>query len=394
MKGAFGRAEAVFVGLLLLLLLSGFYWLPGSGEAVSDSFSVSLSGKKAFFSLAQRLIADVRRNTEKLQPPEDASTFCLIGPARYPDAREWQQLHQWVKGGGTLVFAARYEDPAAELGPFGLKVVPHMKSADIESKEQDTPPTASGPGLETDPELAEGRFDWPSEGWIQGASDEAWIPVRLAGLPQVVFQYVGEGEIVVVASDAIFTNGALVTPENGLLAFRILEHAEAGGPLYFDESLNASGPPKVFGLLFDPPLRPITLQAMMAVLLFGWWGSLRFGPPVVLSQTIRRDITEHAVALGNLHFKVGTGGRLVASYLEHFRHELQLNYLAAAGQDIAATLARRSRLDREVTKSALGLASRTASQERVATAQAAAAVRALARIQEKVHRSKGASHGA
>jgi len=395
MKGSVGRADAVFAGLLFLLLLSGFFWLPGGGQAVSDSFSVSVSGKKAFFSLAERLLADARRNTEKLQPPENAATFCLLGPARYPDAREWQLLHDWVQAGGTLVFAARAEDPAADLGPFGLKVVFQMRGKENESKHQATKEgEKSLPALEVDPELAEGKFDWASQGWIQGEREEAWVPVRSAGLPQVVYQEMGEGEIVVVASDAIFTNGALLTPEAGLLAFRILDYADTGGPLYFDESLNASGPPKVFGLLFDPPLRPITLQALMAVLLFGWWGIHRFGPPVSLSHALRRDVTEHAVALGNLHFKVGTGGRLVASYLEHFRHELRLNYLAAAGQDVAAALSRRARLDREATKNALGLASRTASRERVAPAQAAAAVRGLARILEKVQRSKGASYGA
>jgi hypothetical protein len=395
MRKTWGRPEAVWVGGLLLLLLSGFYWLPGSGEARSDSFSASASGKKAFFSLAQRLIADVRRNTGKLQPPEDATTLCLIGPARYPAAREWQQLHQWVQGGGTLVFVARYEDPVVDLGPFRLKVVHRLKNAASDPDEDDSPDSpgpaeqteGSGPGaLEVDPHLAEGEFNWPSAGWVQGASPDAWVAVALFGLPQVVFQEVGEGEIVVVASDALFTNAALLTGDNGLVAFRILEYADAGGPLYFDETLNASGPPKVFGLLFDPPLRPMTLQALMVVLLFGWWGSRRFGPVTSLSPLARRDITEHAVALGNLHFKVGTGGRLVASYLERFRHRLRLNYLASAGQDVAGALARRARVDIAAAKSALGLASRTASQERVPTAQAAAAVRALARIGEKLRR--------
>jgi hypothetical protein len=40
----------------------------------------------------------------------------------------------------------------------------------------------------------------------------------------------------------------------------------------------------------------------------------------------RRSLVEHAEALGNLHFKVGSGAGLIASYLEFFRQKLGLRH--------------------------------------------------------------------
>ncbi len=62
-----------------------------------------------------------------------------------------------------------------------------------------------------------------------------------------------------------------------MLALRLLE--SVSGPdsfVLFDEYFNTTGAPKVVGLLFDPLLRPVTVQAVAVLACcFTWCGSLR-----------------------------------------------------------------------------------------------------------------------
>jgi hypothetical protein len=383
------------------VVLAGFFWFPATDRTALDTFSPSAGGKKAFYTLSQRLLPDVRREVEALDPPEDAGSLVLLGPARYPGPDEWSALHDWVTEGHTLVFVARMDDPAADLGPFGIKVVPRLGSREAEGDEEEADrapierPNAPGESsrLEVDPELASGTFDWPSRGWVEASDDNSWTAVRLDGLPQLVYRPIEGGLVVVGASDYLFTNGALVDPDNGLLAFRVLERAAADGALYFNESLNASGAPKVLGLFFESYLRPVTLQLLVGLLLFAWWGSRRFGPPAGATREARRDVTEHAVALGNLYYKVGSGAHSVDSYLDHLRHELRLGYRGPEAEALADSLARRSRIDRKRVVRIVAMARDLGSRPRATAPEAAGAIRALARLRWSVERGD-AGHGA
>jgi hypothetical protein len=148
--------------------------------------------------------------------------------------------------------------------------------------------------------------------------------VSAGGYPQVIWQPVGDGIIIVAASDFIFSNLSVIEPANAVLAFRILEQGSPAGTVYFDEGLNQAGAPKVVGVLFEGPLRLPTLQLLVVTLLFGWMVSRRFGPLVRKGRSERRSLVEHAEALGSLHYKVQTGASLLGSYLEYFGRELGL----------------------------------------------------------------------
>jgi hypothetical protein len=355
--------------LLLCAAVLGARYLPSPAEHGSDTWSARPEGKKLFFSLARRLFADVRRQTASLLPAGDTSTLCILGPERYPDAAGWRGLHAWVSAGHTLVFAARQEDPAVSLAPFGLRV-------------------RSGSGrrssLELDAALAPDfarRIPWEEGARIEGAATGAWVPVRSAGRPLVVFQKVGAGTLVVLASDEFFENAWIASRSRGLLAVRILERARhAGGAVAIDESLSASGPPRVFGVLLSPALRPVTFQLLGLFILIGWAGSRTFGAALGGERPARRQITEHALALGQFHRRTSTGGTPVASYLEYFRHELGLGRHGALSAD---AIARQARVDPTSVRSALEHASRAIGAARVQGREASAAVRALAEIRNR-----------
>jgi hypothetical protein len=198
----------------------------------------------------------------------------------------------------------------------------------------------------------------------------------------VVLQQVGEGWLLAVATDEFFENAWLVSRRKGLLAVRLLERARrAGGAVAIDESLSASGPPRVFGLLMSEAVRPVTLQVVAVFILLAWAGSRVFGAPREAERTARRQITEHALALGQLHQRTATAGTPVGSYLEYFRHELGLGRQGASG---VALLATRARLDPARLSLALERASRAVEAARVPARVAAACVRELAEIKRRI----------
>ncbi len=112
----------------------------------------------------------------------------------------------------------------------------------------------TSPPLSTS-DIVEGAIEWRSQGHIRFTDPKGTIVVSTGGWPQVIWQPVGDGIIIVAASDFIFSNLSVIDPENALLAFRILEQGSPAGPVYFDEGLNQAGAPKVVGVLFEGPFR-------------------------------------------------------------------------------------------------------------------------------------------
>jgi len=400
------RTDWIWVGLLGTLVLMSMGLVPSrrAGEE-EDSYSTSFGGKKAFFSLASTLFPQVKRSTDKLIPPEDADTLLVLGPIRYPNRVQWQMLHDWVSEGHALVFAARWHDPAVDLGPFMIQIetfyghdpeaedaeTPEELEAELEAEPatEPAPPTIEAGVIETD--LAEGELEWVSHAGVAGEYTPEEIMITLEGSAQVISQSVGDGLLVVVSSDYIFNNVSLTKGNNGVLAFRLLELGFPAGPIYFDEWLNGSGAPKVVGLLFDVPFRPLTLQLLVFALLFAWMGSRRFGPSRAERKSVHRSLTEHAAALGNLHFKAGSAGGVVASYMEYFRHELSLNYRKA---EEAKALAVRTGLEVDQVANLMKDAIQATKNPKLPRSKAAWLVRSLASLKAKAEHWKGASNGA
>jgi hypothetical protein len=380
------------MGVLAVLFIASFGLIPEGqpDQEGADSYSLSAEGKKAFFDLASSLLPQVHRSTEHLIPPEDAEVLVLLGPAQYPERAEWQSLYDWVAQGHSLVFAARQSDPIVEMGPFEVRIVSKFTlNAEVEAEAETSEPVLPVNQIETS--LASGELDWESRAIITAPPDQTETLLTVDGSAHVVRRAIGQGRLIVTSSDYIFDNLPLFRGNNGVLAYRILEAAHPQGPVYFDESLNAAGPPKVVGLLFGDPLRPLTLQLILCAVLFAWRSSQRMSQPTLVRKTRQRSLTEHATALGNLHFKVGSGSRVVASYLEYFRNELRLHYLKT---EEAAALAARTGSDSKSIAGLLDQAKQAAQNPNLPPAKAAWIVRSLAGLKKKTESLKGASHGA
>lgn len=365
------RAEACWAALLLLVPAAAL-WGPRGSVADTNTWSTSPRGKKVFFTLLQQTVPDVVRQPGRLLPPPGAGTLCVLGPARLPDDGEWEKLRAWVSAGHLLVFAAREDDPAGDLGAFGLRLRPERVSATAED---------AAKGLDIDEALPRpGKpMAWRGSAWIEGARSDAWVGARFRGLPVIVAQPVGRGMVVAIASDEIFDNVSMLDPGRALLAYRLLERVRPPGALVFDESLNESGPPRVVGLLLGAPLRALTFQLVALALVFGWMGARRFGPRVTAEPEARRFMTEHAQALGHLCHEAGAGPSLVSSYLEYFRRDLGLRP-GAQGEKLSRAAGKHA----AAAKSALAEATRIAAFGRGSNQEAAAAVGELARVKQRI----------
>ncbi|HLE69197.1 MAG TPA: DUF4350 domain-containing protein [Vicinamibacteria bacterium] len=382
------RGEWLFPALFLGLLFVGYGLVPiPQSREKTDSFGSERSGKKVFFDLASRLLPDVKRSAGSLVPEDpDADVLVLLGPARYPDRAQWQTLHDWVSEGRALVFAAKWQDPAVELEPFGIEIVPAVAegSEDVDESASEAPPA-----FESD--LVEGPVQWRSEGQVRFTDPKGTIVVSTGGWPQVIWQPVGDGIIIVAASDFIFSNLSVIEPANAVLAFRILEQGTPGGTVYFDEGLNQAGAPRVVGVLLEGPLRLPTLQLLVVTLLFGWMVSRRFGPLVRKGRSERRSLVEHAEALGSLHYKVQTGASLLGSYLEYFGRELGLAVRTGPKGRVLEDVRGRGKDAKETISRAI----RAAKSRSLDRARVAAVIRSLAALRvESKQRGPSSPSGA
>ena len=379
------RPETLWLILVFASLPLAVWWIPGGSSVNSDSYSVAYPGKKAFYQTLRRLEPNVSRSIDQLIPnPMSFERILILGPARQPTDEEWESIYDAVQNGASVVYAASLRDPTINASQFGVRVesVSPFEMGDS-AQPSDSTPSGTAPageegedvpaddtddaqpvGEETDvatvesdseadeeaeqeaapvevnnfaelltgeqpaeSELVEGTVSWRSNSHLELESGDWDVLVTVNGKPQVAQRQFGLGYITLVASDDIFSNGAMLHPERAILAYRIIESApNSGGRTWFDETLNASGVPKVFGILFDPLFRPVTLQLLLIAVLFGWLGARRFGPIKRTTHGRRRSIVEHAEAVGILYMRADAGTHAVKCQHEYLKQELRRIY--------------------------------------------------------------------
>ena len=335
MRWPFRTVDVLWLAALLSLVALQFWFPPMKGPA-SDTYNSGTRGKKAFYLLSNAMSRkDVRRSTISVrqwcQQSSDSTneqfntTFLILGPSRYPNESEWKALLAWVQQGGRLVFAAR---DSSDLNPvsddditidgdlFSVRVGPWAN----EQMGGETNIRTSGISAAFgDPTQ---RWAWKSENQVEVGPGQ--VVVSDSGIPQVCEYRYGQGQLVVVASDWVFTNQSLAYEDNSVLASRIVAPNGFKRRLVFDESLNRSGTPRVVSLLLEQPLRPASVQLLIVVLLFCWWRSYRFGPKWVPSGSAHSSIVEHTNMVGQLAYSADGGKWALTVYLRQVMSELHL----------------------------------------------------------------------
>lgn len=318
----------IAVGAVLALQV----WFPPLDTGVlHDSYSASAEGQRAFFRLMSTQTEYVFRSTEPLTRwlPDDYSerTLCILGPARWPTAAEWDALLDWVERGGRLVFACRSAEDRV-IPRIDVRFIPHDTSV---------PPDDS---LPPDTDLTSSKeIAWWTDGHLLAPGRAALV--KYADEVQAVSLPHGAGRVVVVATPLVFSNQLLTYGENGVLAYRLVE---AGGPVEFvtfDESLNDSGTAKALGVLLDPAVRPLTLQLVLLLLLYGWWNCRRYGPLARSTAAPRHNLVDHTDTVGATYWRTDSGAAVLRSYLRSLRDELRPRSTMGADGALIAIAARR-----------------------------------------------------
>lgn len=396
----FRRPEVLWLVLVCAALLLAVWWIPGGSSVKSDSYSVSYAGKKAFYQTMRRLDPGVSRSIDQLIPnPTSYERILILGPARQPTDEEWDSIYDAVLNGASVVYAASIRDPSISASQFGVRIEsigPFGVAAPTEAADSPDASTGEGDGDDADDgeamieqdaaaedtvpdgdesepaeeedvaeepapvefnnfaelltqaqpaesELIDGTVSWKSGSHIEIESGDWDILVTVNGKPQVVQRRIGQGSFTLVTSDDIFSNGSMLHPKQALLAYRIIESVpNRAGRTWFDETLNASGVPKVFGILFDPLFRPITLQLLLVAVLFGWLGCRRFGAVQRTTHGRRRSIVEHAEAVGILYMRAEAGTHAVKCQHEYLKQELRRMYGPTFRVDDAEAVARQA----------------------------------------------------
>lgn len=376
----------------LLLILSLHFWFPSwDRKPLHDTYSTERPGKKAFYLLSGRRFSQVKRNNSSpvgvIENLERNDIFCLLGPSRYPDKREWKVLLDWVRGGGSLIIAPRHDQPMLAIEELDLRVETRYDfELDLHELLEEVKKQEEAEKAQVETILfGGGELKWKSSGKIVGENAE--VLVKHGDEPQAVVKKHGAGRVLLVASDFIFSNESLAWKDNGILALRLLESvADPESDVVFDEYLNTIGAPKIVGLLFDPFMRPVTLQAVALLWVFAWCGSRRFGRAIPRIDSTRHDIADHTDALGNMYYRARDGQTALRYYFEQLRMELRLKYVSTSDGQALDALARRSGLNAQYLRDLLQRAETAAKAPLVRRKTAAGIIRELAALRHAARR--------
>jgi hypothetical protein len=274
--------------------------------------------------------------------PREAKVWLLLDPQTGFSARESTQLLEWIKNGGTLIWAATPRERSAMTGNFNalsntgmaqlrreLQIIEKAENtaAMFQNNSEPLPPlTPLKPGAASE--------IWSGVSKAQGSSGGLEIDrphLELAGSPvdaQLAEIPYGKGRVFVAPDALLFTNYALSKPDNAVLVSNIIRlHAPEGALVVFDERQHGESEEKIeeswLYYLWRPPLRYAVIQLFLAAILAAILYGRRLGSPVPLPDAgpVTRA-SQWAGAMGALFQKVGrprAAGEIIG---EDFRRQL------------------------------------------------------------------------
>jgi hypothetical protein len=319
-------ARAGLVLLLAGLLASGAAC--SAGRAKSDE---APSGRAAVIDLLRAGGFDVRERFLSLTKLDASVEQLVLLPEIAVEEDDWKALDGWVSRGGTLLVAGgdralpsfvpvRFVsakksktaapivftlDPKGRLGTHAA-IVPPGAALGLPA----APPARAG-----DDEDDAGDDD-----------DEPWPLLARDGEPYAAQQTHGEGRVIVLADDRLFTNAALLPPGNADVLLELL--STGGKHVELADELTGLASTTPMGSVRRGRLAPALLQLALLALLFFTYKGAHFGRPIDPVAVRRRAFAEHARALGARYAQARAARHALGLYgafaLERLRERLRL----------------------------------------------------------------------
>lgn len=300
---------ALLVGLIVLLAgLVGTRRRQESADPRPSTYVTSPYGAGALYQVMRELKLPVGR---RLEPFADAGPLrgplAMLAPSAPPSPAEVHALADWVRGGGTLVYAARRHDPTVDS--LGLKL--HTLARDTGAAEYLDPvksaTVASGPLTD-----GVGVVDGFRRGFEPASVvlNKATVLASAGNIPVVVDYRLGKGRVIAWADGYPLVNHALKGSRAAILFSRTAADAAHGRTFWFDEYHHGfgGGGGTLDGLtkfLRGERAGHAALQVAVALLglllLFG----RRFGAPLPPPPARRRSPLEHVDALAGAYRQAG-----------------------------------------------------------------------------------------
>src|SRR5688500_489644 len=280
--------ELSVLGIGLVVLLGAFIWLAGVGgvadtpESAGSSTSQGRRGTLALYRWLEQSGFEVSRVERGEQFPPDADTLFMVNPNNdFPEGQAGG-VKRWVEEGHTLVLAMS-SDIQLTSGIGGRHPMFREIDVDLDFAGSYTNTVSMAQPLFNRPPVSQVRIpgsfrlDVPLENSVVLVSsvDEDGERVPLAAMLRV-----GEGRVLVLASDYPLSNEGIREEENGGFAYNLAQMA-GGSRVAFDEAHHgvAAEGGDVITLLTNNRWGWALLYGVWMVGVYLFLSARRLGPP-------------------------------------------------------------------------------------------------------------------
>ncbi|MDF3030425.1 MAG: hypothetical protein K0R03_983 [Moraxellaceae bacterium] len=287
----------------------------------------------------------VRFTPEYSRLPPQARVLVLATPLQYLDFREQTELLAWVKDGGHLVTelaAGDEDDEGRNLIAGQLDVQRLQREPEDEKVMQDLPqqprflPVRLG-----DEGSVQAHFQ--PHGFLQaGRVAPVWEAKDRNGTHAMRFA-LGKGHVTLVSDNLWMHNMNLGEGDHAALLWRVID-AQRGEEAWLVHGMER---PSLFALVLEEATPFLTALAL-AVLVWLWAISRRFGPLVSVLPTARRRLAEHLEASGRYLLRHGGLGQLHEASRQRLLAQVQRRHpqwRRLPSHELAVQLAARARIE-------------------------------------------------
>ena len=281
------RSWVVFGLVALLIAAAAYLFQPHDSSPEHSSNSDAANGTSALVLFAQAMGHPTDQLGAGFDTPAPFTVMFVFTPTSPYTADEANSVLQWVRSGGTLVYASENGDPeldrALGVSRFG---------ADVPGGPYVAPPVLAGVR-----QVEGGGQVAP----FQPSASQVVVLRTGEGFAAAYSERIGIGRVIALTDPLVLCNGYLEKADNGAFLADLLAQAPAGGTITFDEYHHG-----VTASDFAPqswvttPWGAALLWLLVAVFFGLVLRGRRFGPLIERPAELARSDAEWSAAVGQL----------------------------------------------------------------------------------------------